>query len=641
MKKNNQKYLLIILLLTLFCRVSLAQFRVISLQDTEIKKKSSAKVAALTLPFFDDFSTSSNSPDPTKWQKNGGVFINNTFTTDNPTLNVATFDGLKTNGIPYDFNSQLAQGAIDSLTSQPIDLSRFLPNVAKDSLYLSFFYRRQGLGDKPELNDSLKVEFLTDGGKWQKVALILGDTAKTATDKFIQVYLPINKNIYSHSSFQFRFLTFGRQSGQFDVWHIDYVYLDEIKNGDRSKGLLANTRSRSIKNPITKEIIALFPRDIAIVNPISSVLKRYNSMPWTQLRGNETKELADTITTNVYNLNLNQSNPKYTYSVKNLLNGDSQKKTFDAFQISSKGLSILKAKNQITVESKLRLKLKFDLDSGDSLIYKLNDTISRVVELDNYYAYDDGTAEQAAYLKKGFGRVAVQYSLNKSDAVTAIRIYIPPTVTNLTGKRLALQIMSNKNNKPDVILKTISDSTTIIKYANTPNAFIEYKIKDSVTVIDTFYVGYVQFSDEEPLVVGLDQNTPQFADKHFYNISNEWVQVPKANAPNANSTFIPIKGSLMIRPVMAGQIVQKEITLATEEELQDKNLVISPNPSTGIFRWNDVSLKTAEVFDMTGKTIFEEKTNNQEINLQNLNTGVYFLRLSNEKNTFVRKIVKE
>jgi hypothetical protein len=96
----------------------------------------------------------------------------------------------------------------------------------------------------------------------------------------------------------------------------------------------------------------------------------------------------------------------------------------------------------------------------------------------------------------------------------------------------------------------------------------------------------------------------------------------------------------MIRPVMLGKTIPLK-PLATEEEIQDKNLVISPNPSTGIFRWNDISLKNVDVYDVSGRIIFQERTDNQEVNLQNLQTGIYFLRLSNEKNTFVRKIIKE
>jgi hypothetical protein len=168
---------------------------------------------------------------------------------------------------------------------------------------------------------------------------------------------------------------------------------------------------------------------------------------------------------------------------------------------------------------------------------------------------------------------------------------------------------------------------------------VEYKI-DPVTVTDTFYVGFIQFADDEPLLIGLDANTPQFAHKHYYNISNEWIQIPKADAPQISSTFVPIKGSLMIRPVMLGKAAPLK-PLSTEEEIQDKNLVISPNPSTGIFKWNDISLKNVDVYDVSGRIFFEEHIDNQEVNLQSLPTGIYFLRLSNEKNTFVRKIIKE
>ena len=81
MTRINTKYLLITLLLSIFCQVSLAQFQTIPLKSEEKIKPSSAKIMALSLPFFDDFSTSVNRQDFSKWQKGGGVFINNTFIT--------------------------------------------------------------------------------------------------------------------------------------------------------------------------------------------------------------------------------------------------------------------------------------------------------------------------------------------------------------------------------------------------------------------------------------------------------------------------------------------------------------------------------------------------------------------------------
>ena len=638
MKKFTKNYLFLILLLSPFCQASFAQFKIIPLIIIEKDKSFSSKSMALSLPFFDDFSTSINRQDQSKWQKGGGVFINNTYTNNHPTLNIATFDGLKANGTPYDFVNSLAEGSTDTLTSLPIDLAG---KTITDSLYLSFFYRGQGLGDKPEFKDSLTLQFLTNGNIWRTVWI---DSARIISDKYKQVIIPIRANFYLHSDFQFRFQSYGRQSGQFDVWHLDYVYLDEIKN-TLKKGEI--TRNISDKNPLTKEVTAIYTRDFAARNPITSILKNYSSMPMWQFLAKPEKELTDSVKGDINNLFIVDLLLRFpNYTVKNLLNNVIiQRKDSIATFAPVRSFGALKVKNALNINAlksdttKAFLKIMFDVKSGDNNPFTINDTISRFIDLNNYYAYDDGTAEQAAEIKEGFGRVAVQFIVNKPDAVSAIRINLQPTVKNISNQRLTFQILANNKGKIGRILKTISDTINVIKYSNSPNAFIEYKI-DPVTVIDTFYVGFIQFTDDKPLTIGLDLNTPQFANKHYYNINNEWIQVPNANAPQVSTTFVPIKGSLMIRPVMLGRAIPTK-PLANEEEIQDNNLVISPNPSTGIFKWNDVSLKRAEVYDMNGRNIFQERTDNQEINLQNLCTGIYILRLSNEKNTFVRKIIKE
>jgi len=636
MNRFTKNFFFLTLQLSLFWQVSFAQFHIIPLGNTEKIKASSAKITALSLPFFDDFSTSTNLPDLSKWQNGGGVFINNTFTNNHPTLNVATFDGLKTDGTPYDFVNSLAEGPTDILTSLPIDL---LGKTLNDSLYLSFFYRAQGLGDKPELRDSLRLQFLTNGNIWRTVWI---DSANKVSDKFVQSFIPIRANLYFHAGFQFRFQSYGRQSGQFDVWHLDYVYLDGIKNNIP----INQRRNRSDKNPLTNEVTAIYTRDYATRNPITNILRNYSAMPMRQFLSKPEQELTESITIDVNNLFNNQLLLYPNYTVKNLLNNLTvQTKDSIITAIPTKSFKTIIVKNSLDINllkrdtTKAYLKIKLDVKSGDAAIFTVNDTISRYVELNNYFAYDDGTAEQAAEIKKGFGRVAVQYVANKPDAVSAIRINLQPTLKNIAKQRLTFQILANEKGKIGRILKTISDTTNVIRYSNSPNSFVEYKI-DPVAVTDTFYVGFIQFTDDEPLAIGLDGSTPQFANKHYYNINNEWIQVPKADDPQISSTFVPIKGSLMIRPVMLGKTIPLK-PLATEDEIQDKNLVISPNPSDGIFKWNDISLKNVAVYDVSGRIIFQERTDNQEINLQNLQTGIYFLRLSNEKNTFVRKIIKE
>ena len=79
--------------------------------------------ASLTLPFFDDFSRYSlptNDPAvPNAWQRwsDTCAFINSGFPIAPPSIGVATLDGLRADGYPYNFADEFSYGSADTLTS--------------------------------------------------------------------------------------------------------------------------------------------------------------------------------------------------------------------------------------------------------------------------------------------------------------------------------------------------------------------------------------------------------------------------------------------------------------------------------------------------------------------------------------------
>lgn len=88
--------------------------------------------------------------------------------------------------------------------------------------------------------------------------------------------------------------------------------------------------------------------------------------------------------------------------------------------------------------------------------------------------------------------------------------------------------------------------------------------------------------------------------------------------------------------------------LANEEFLQN-DFSIYPNPSKGSFNIefkNFVNSFSVEVFDVTGKTIYEnnfDQSSNlvQAINLQNTTSGVYFINVKSDKGIVTKKLVIE
>jgi len=117
----------------------------------------------LALPFFDDFSKANGVyADTSLWENSSSVWVNDGMAIRPPTINVATFDGLNSSGIPYNSNEVLLTGYTDTLMSRPIDLSESGVSVAeRSSVYLSFMYQWQGNVEPPDEEDFLELSFKT------------------------------------------------------------------------------------------------------------------------------------------------------------------------------------------------------------------------------------------------------------------------------------------------------------------------------------------------------------------------------------------------------------------------------------------------------------------------------------------------
>ncbi len=584
-------------------------------QSTSLQKN--VRTSSVSLPFFDDFSLVTNGRlDQSLWQTGGGTYVSNTITINHPTLNVVTFDGSDRAGRPYNFVTQSAQGMGDTLTSQAIDLSGL---ALADSVYFSFYWQLKGLGEFPDADDSLRVQFLTDKGIWQTVWKQVGGKQD---NNFNYSQLVLRDLSYLHANFQFRFQAFNRLSGQFDMWHIDYVYLN---------------RGRRAADQ--------FVRDVSCRLPVSSFLKRYTAMPLKQYLARPAAETADSVTTDIRNLFNVFNFTTFAYTLRDEISGS----TFQNFQQSSSELiSSLSQQSKslkpaaitaldTTKVKKLSLVSRFAILTTDnvnpsipSIDLRRNDSISGKTILDDYYAYDDGTAETAVYFNRSLGRTAVRYFLNTPDLVSGVRMNIVSTLKDLTGQSITIQVWSNGNGKPQSLLY---QKAFKVQYPVNRNEFVEFPFDYGVAVRDTFYVGWLQIG-QDGVPVGLDRNN-QHEDQIFINAGQEWV--PYTNFKN-DPNLAYFQGSLMVRPVIGGKTAAP-ITSIEPEKIIDWE--VYPNPSNGQVRWHTDEIRQVEVYQLNGVLLKQQPVQPSEntLNLSDFADGLYFLRLSNEKKTVTKKIL--
>ncbi|WP_082489213.1 T9SS type A sorting domain-containing protein [Dyadobacter sp. Leaf189] len=595
------------ILLLVQCQSLYAQLRIVPIDpsnNTDIRRGSeenNLRTEAVTLPFFDDFSTARTaSPDIKYWLPGSGVYINNSLSTSHPSRNLATFDGLNAAGIPYNLNNQLGQGFTDTLTSQAINLAG---KTAADSVYLSFYWSAKGFGELPDSSDFLSLEYFNRNNQWVTVWQQNGFEADTT---FKQQFVAITNAAYLHAVFQFRFRSFGRNSGAYDTWHLDYVHLDA---------------KRSRKQP--------YIFDVATRKAISPLLKRYTAMPLRQYLVNPAGALSDSIKTDIVNHFNNFNVLTSTFTLTDVKSGKefqrNVQRSIFVESLKSKTLSVKPAPAAISAPGdSIHLLAKFFITTTDTIPnvnLKNNDTITSRISLTDYYAFDDGSAEYGIQVNQRLGRVAVRYILAKPDTIGGVRMAIVPFNRDVAGQNFTIQFLSSKNGKPDRVLAQRSAAAS---YASDRNGFADYRLSTPVAVPDTFYVGWQQIN-EQPLTVGFDRNSTLGKDHVFYNLGTEWAKEQSLN------------GSIMIRPYLGAKVLG---VVTGREEVATENWFY-PNPSNGTISWKAKNLNQIYIYSNDGKLLdtILPKRDQQSQELRGLKDGIYILKASDGKRSFVQKML--
>ncbi len=426
----------------------------------------------LDLPFIDDFSNAEVQPDPYKWADNY-AFINNRYSSNPITAGMATLDSYNYDGSHYDRESKNPYIA-DYLTSQPLNLDF----ESSDNIFLSFFYQSKGLGEQPDENDSLCLDFYNiDSLSWDRIWSVPGDTM----DVFERVMIPINDVAYLKKGFQFRFLNYASMpdnddfidmNGNWDHWHIDYVKLD--KNRSASDTIL---------------------RDVSYVKAISSMLKDYESMPWTHLQSAYIEQRSPYINTSIANLDTDNRNVSKYLEIKDLTQANTYNSTPTTSDIISDTL----------INFSFDYDYLFNFNQGDTALfrirtilqtdafdYKPNDTLTRFQIFNNYYAYDDGTAEHGYGVRTKNASVAVHYNAFQADSLRAIDMYFNKVVDSLNlNNYFYLRVWNDIDGEPGDLIYEQSGERPV--YDSELNTFIRYELETPIIVEGSFYIGLIPF----------------------------------------------------------------------------------------------------------------------------------------------------
>ena len=592
---------------------------------------------SIDIPFLDDFNYESLLPSGKYWADQF-AYINKGYGVNPPTLGVATLDGIDETGAAYANNGY---GVRDYLTSLPIRLGS---KTAADNVYLSYYYQKKGYGEKPEIGDSLVVEFKNNQGQWIAMDNIPGvpdSVNPNVISPFAQRTIAIDDTEFLFDGFQFRFKNYGALSGSVDHWHIDYVRITE-----------SNLPS-SVMN------------DIAYMTVAKPILKFYSAMPWRHFKNDKVNETNDEYRVDISNYFANTQNINPSQIIieeavtqtqlmqTNILSFNEQPiplgnipvgqhtviKTYDPTKFSDIIAGLDNFDNSTTLRVNTYFTVNPSNQDGTLSATLANDTAFAETVFDNYFAYDDGGAELAIVAARSGDEVAVKFHANVADTLRALQIFIPRIAGDITGQqRFNLKVWVGDLNTTPAYRADFQKPV----YVDSLNGWTTYSLDTTPVALPVgdFYIGWQQATDpsspNQAIPVGYDRNNNDKVVNNFMNIGNGWQPLSSGTAPIQD-------GAIMIRAIVGDFTPFTTNTAANETTLAEPK--IYPNPTSGqlfIDIEDDIENYSYRIYNIAGQAL-QEGNLQQHIEVSSLVNGIYFINIYHRTKAihFNQKFIKQ
>lgn len=608
-----------------FCQLEIFPIYTAQNEQTSNRKERTLAVNdTLQLPFVENFVSMTSDQN---WQTNRGVYLNNHFATNQPSIGVATLDAIDGTGTPYFFSpdKSAAAGIGDYIESKNINLSKV---DTSDGIAFQFFWEQ---GTPKDLNrnpiwsrgERLRLYFKDSLGVykqiWPTTAQVNEIIALGKSDTFYLQNILVDP-IYYHKAFQFKFEYYGIMSGNYAVFNVDNIYLDK---GIATK-VLGQTKFKS-------------PKDYAISLAPTNLLKNYTSIPATHFLDADANILKDTIVASVYSIDtLFVTDQDSSFQVRNfkdknvLFAQNSIKEFYDLesgkpskmYWVPDK--TLLKAKmGSVFNDTTVVLQTTVKINTPDSIA--VTDSASSYLKFSNYYAYDDGTIE-AGIGVRGVGEFVQAYDFIKDDVLEGFYVYFPKYGLNLENTFIVFNIYSSLKNV-DGKLQTIQllAQNGVVEYNSDSislNKFIYIPISNPINInAGRYYFGISQNS-ENRVLLGLDYGNNRAKNIYYRLFTGPWTSFETEGG----------YGSVALRPAMTS----KSLGLINND-LGNKEIGLFPNPSSGRVYF-DRKVENVKIYSSLGILIADLSVQGEEMSTEYLQSGVYLLKIESFNQIYTQKL---
>ena len=131
--------------------------------------------------------------------------------------------------------------------------------------------------------------------------------------------------------------------------------------------------------------------------------------------------------------------------------------------------------------------------------------------------------------------------------------------------------------------------------------------------------------------------------------NTNYIAASQCDATNATDYVFEAGKTYTFEPVLGGPNSSSNdcttITITNNTSVSENganSFSIFPNPATTVLNVNAEGFSTIEIVNLLGQTVYTANTtSNMQINVSELNNGVYFVRMNGENGTATQKFIKK
>ncbi|MCB0640167.1 MAG: T9SS type A sorting domain-containing protein, partial [Phaeodactylibacter sp.] len=273
----------------------------------------------------------------------------------------------------------------------------------------------------------------------------------------------------------------------------------------------------------------------------------------------------------------------------------------------------------------LEMKYQFQLNNQETR----NDTVRYLNQFDNYFAYDDGSAESYIYFENPQNEnpiLAVRFKANVDDTLRGVRFHFPHVNGDAEAQLFNLYVwVDDLNADPSyeaVFKSPLYASSKLDTLQGLTTYVLENVLREPTPVYlpagSDFYIGFQQVTaTNEGIPLGFDLNN-DFSDNVYMNITGAWELIPDN-----------FKGAVMVRAVVGDETpISTSVKPEPIAEPEQGSIKLYPNPTSGPLYTEPVLDQDCSyrLFNHLGQLLEQGAACNQ-IELSGYTPGVYYLQL--------------